>query len=449
MARFDSKFLKSALLRLMLEPHLLTKHKKFIDSSLFNVSGNDSALAKIADTLIDWGKREESEPTPDGIWSKLNLMPDSELRTASLNLFNSMRMDEELVRLAKSDQVFGDFLKYVKCKVLITSHEQVNKNFKDGNYEGAFKSLEDGLNDIKSISVSDIQNADWDNSMEFLEDESNRPDKKFLLGIDDFDLNSGFEPQTLNLFVAMTGGGKTMCTVHLVRQAIKQQKYIYVAVVEDRKVSFLRRLYASMTDIPLNRLKNFHNLNPADRKKMLDAQQKLKKYVTVEFIYGQPPDFINARMKELITLRKSKGQPAYEAAVIDYLQHIAPIGSGESEHQKLSMAMARLKDFALEQNLAIFTHQQINRDGARTTTKGDGGLIGMAELSTSFQVSFVCDTIISINRTEKMKEADEALFLVLKGREGSTDKKYIVKTRFDKAQYHMDDWYEVGGMISV
>jgi len=442
--KFDALFYKAALLRLILEPHLCVRFKDYLHEQLFDTGDGNGSLRTIARVLLEWIRTSSETPTVEGIWGRLQLLPDGEARESTISVFNQLRTDEELHRFSQSDQVFRTFLQWLKATAFIKEFPRVKEKFNSGSFDQAYDNLEKTLLSIKGISLDDVEDADWGSSLDFLETESMRADRKFHIGIEDFDLQSGFEPQMLGLFVAGTGSGKTQMSVHLVRKAIEQQKHIYLACVEDRKVTILRRIYSCLTGIPMDEIKRLCDMTPENRKKMYKAAESLAKYVTVEFMYGVPLDFILSRVKEHQAIRRSKGIPPYEVMVIDYLQHIAHLSPGDSSHEKLSLSMAKYKDFVLQHNLVGITHQQVNRTGVASQNKE--ALITMAEMSASFQAAFVADVIISLNRTTEMKERDESVWYVCKGREGSVENKYQVKTEFDKARFNTENYLRLDRM---
>lgn len=440
--KFDAQFLRATLFRLMSEPHLCVKFRNYLDPEMFEING--SHLKRIAVCLFDWIDTEDKIPTVDGIWSKLQLLPDGPDRDGALAEFNSMKSDPEVIRVSQSDQVFATFLQWLKATAFICEYHGVRENFNSGSFETAYNKMELALNRIKNISVDEVDSAEWNSSLEFLESESKRIDSKFNLGIDDFDSASAFEQQMLVIFVALTGHGKTAMTIHLIRQAVEQGKRIYVACVEDRKVTILRRIYSAITGIPMNEIKRLCDMSPSQRVMMEEARQKLEKYVTIDFIYGQPLDFVLSRIKEKMAVMRLNNQPVFEIVALDYLQHIAHLSPGDSTHEKVTSSMAKFKDFALSNNLCCVTHQQVNRSGAQSQNKE--GLLTMSEMSSSFQAAFVADVIISINRTPEMIEKDEAVLFVAKGREGATDRRYLVKTDFAKARYVMEGYTRLDRM---
>lgn len=424
-------------MRIVIEPHVLEKFRRHLEPEMFSQADSKGVCEKIAGIWFD-RTRTEKNCNMDSLYSWIQLLPSGEERDSVMEFFTQWRLDDTVYRLSKSDHLIDSFLQWLRSRVFLNSHLEVRDYFQRGMFEQSYKALEKSLGDIKAISLDAYDNADWDNSLQFLEDDANRIDETFKLGVPDFDSGSAFDLQTLNLAVGMTGSGKTMYTTHLIRQAVEQGEHMFVVILEDRKVSFLRRVYAAMTGIPLSEIKSWSQMRGEKRAKLEQARSQLRKYIRIEFMYGVPPDFVMARIRELNNQRKADGRPIFRRVVIDYLQHISHLGSGDSSHEKLAFAMAKLKDLALSENLTIWTHQQINRQGATILNKD--GLITLDTLSGSFNVAFVCDTIISLNRSPDMKDRDEAVWYVIKGREGCDSHKYSVKTEFHCARFNTDNY---------
>lgn len=441
--RFDAPFLKAVVVRLILEPHFVIKFRQYLRASYFRTADEHGALETIAKVWFDKVLEGAKEPNFDSAYAWLQMQPDGDIREKSLTLLDEMRWDKALISQAKSDHVFEVFLQWLKATAFIGGYKEVKENFDGGKYDDAYDVLENTLGKIKTIALDSVECADWDAAETFLANEARKTVNKFEIGIEDFDQNGGFEEQTLNLFVAGTNAGKTQLSIHLMSECVKQGKFGYFVFVEDRKSTILRRIFSNLTDIPVNDLRT-PDLIEGAAQKLKDAADKLKKYVTVEFMYGVSPEFVLERTREIMAQRRAAGVPDFEVMCVDYLQHIAQFSPGEKAYEKLANAMARYKDFALQHKLTIFTHQQVNRNGVQEQNKDN--LITLGELSTSFNAAFVCDTIISLNRSPDQKEREEAVFYVLKGREGAAERRYQVKTNFACAQYLMRNYYRLDAM---
>jgi len=444
--RFDAPFLKAVLTRLILEPHFVVKFRRYLKPDYFKHADEHGALGTVARVWFSHISDGETNANFDSLYGWLQMQPDGDVRAQSIEACESLRFDKENVAKAKSDHLFQTFLQWLKSTAFLRDYTDVRDAFNLGRYDDAYETLEQSLGRIKAISLDGTESADWDNAANFLQMEAMKTSNKFEFGIKDFDETSGFEEATLNLFVAGTNAGKTQLSVHFISECVKQGRSGYFVFVEDRKTTILRRVYANLLDVSMDDLKSPLGLSKEKQEEFRKITEKLKKYIVVEFMYGVSPDFVLERAKEVMAQRRANGQPDIEVMLVDYLQHIASFSPGEKAYEKLAHAMARFKDFVLQYKLTGFTHQQVNRSGVQEQNKDN--LITLGELSTSFNAAFVCDTIISLNRSPEQKEREEAVFYVLKGREGAAERRYQVKTRFSHAQYLMGDFYRLDAMKS-
>lgn len=439
--KFDSFFLKAAACRLIGQPHLIEKYRKFLDPDLFYTESDGGALRNIVRYILEISKTEKLDM--QGLHAKIAFSHDSEVRTKSLELLNEIKLDEDLWKYARSDEVFNTFLQYIKAIVFLENHRHVKQKFDNADFETAYHSLEDVLAKIKTISMEESETANWDTVEEYFRTNSvavdnNQNLKNMFLGIKDYDDIGGFEPQTLNMFISTSGGGKSMMTVHLILQAIREGKKIYVVCVEDRQISVLRRVYAALTGLEINQIKKFNFMPREHIEKFKEATRKLKEYVHIDFLYNQSHLAILEKVKNVNAECHINGKARYEVLVIDYLQHIGHLAPGDSLHEKLHRANSDLKDFALKHNMICFTHFQVNRAGAENVNKEN--LIDMSVISGSYNACFVADNIISINRSPEQRQKNLCTLYVLKGREGGAECKFEIPTAFEKARYYMEDY---------
>jgi len=434
--KFDSLFLKAAIMRLVLEPYLIDKFREMMSPDLFDIGDQHSSLRTVAKVVLERSKTEEV--SGEGVWAWLQLLPSGAGRDAAVELFSDMRLDSDLLKFARSDQVFETFLQYLKATTFINNHKKVKDSFDKANFEHAYSEFENILSKIKEISLEEDEILNWDNASALLSKFSETKFNNFELGIEDFDKDAGFEPQSFNIFIAASGGGKTMLSIHMAVQAIKQGKKAFLAFCEDKSPTILRRLYAAYTGIEIGQLKSYHQLPKEFRERVDKATEVFKKYLHVEFIYGKSHKFIIEKVKNMNEKMRIEGKPRFEIFVLDYIGHIAHLAPGDKVHEKLHRACSDLKDFALQTGLIVITHFQTNREGASKSREGTG-LIDMSTIASSFNSAFVADNILSINRPEELAEENKCIIYVVKGREGAADRKYEVPTEFNRARFDMKE----------
>jgi hypothetical protein len=219
---------------------------------------------------------------------------------------------------------------------------------------------------------------------------------------------------------------------------IKQKKTAHVTIVEDRPKSFARRLIASITGIPIRRLKNeFHMLTSEENALIAAAKKAIDEYIRVDFIYGESVDAIQKRKLDYDAERKMKGLEPYLVDVMDYTGHIAHLSTGDKKYDQIHRAYSSRKDFALKREKIMFDFAQINREGLKRL-EDESHFLTHADLAGGFDMSAVCDTIISINRTSKQRDVNKATLYVCKGRDESAGAKIEVVTDFARARWHME-----------
>jgi hypothetical protein len=435
---FDKKFKTASLVRLIMEPFLIPKYKACLYPEIFNTKEEHEPLARIAKLIVD--KSNKKEPVSfEGLFGWLQLSADGPEREASLKLYHEIQENEKLWQLARSDEFFANFLDYLKMNRIYLGSQEVVNLFRKGDFQAAFEAQGKIESDTQQLNLDVIESTDWDSAFDELKkDSETRKSSGLRIGLPDFDESGGFAPQTLNVFAANTGGGKGMMTIHLARSCIMQKKPVYIAVVEDTKKMFQRRLISSMTKIPYSRvMSNFHDFTDAEKDKVRTAMAEAKPYVDIEFPFGCSYKAILERFRIKQAERKRMGLPLYEVFILDYLGHAVKqqVSANQQEYQLLTRAMRDLRDFGLVENLITFTHWQLSSGGKKK--EADGELISNYDIAGATDMVNLVDNAIGINRSADNRKRDIAVLNFFKGREGYHECEFQVNTRFDVASYDM------------
>lgn len=433
---FNREFKIASLVRLINEPHLVVKLKESLFPEIFNTKEEHEPLVRLAKIVIERATKKNTV-SMEGIFGFLQLQADGPERESALNLFEEIRDGEKYWKLAKNDEFFQSFLDYVKMMRIYTGSQQVVDKFRKGELDAAFEAHDKVESDLRSINLDIIETIDWGNTFEELTDSSaNRKTQGLRIGLFEFDQTGGFAPQTLNVFAANTGGGKGMMTIHLARSCAMQKKPVYIAVVEDTKSMFMRRLISSETGISYSKIQsNFHELTEAEKELVKSKLAALKEYVDVEFPFGSHYKAILERFRVKQAERKRLGLPPYEVFILDYLGHAVKthITAHQQEYQLLTRAMRDLRDFGLVENLITFTHWQLSSNGKKK--EADGDLISNYDIAGATDMVNLVDNAIGINRSPENRKKSVAILNFFKGREGFHEAEFEVNTAFDTARY--------------
>ena len=259
----------------------------------------------------------------------------------------------------------------------------------------------------------------------------------------------GFEKQTLNLFISVTNGGKTMMSHHLIRQCLINRVPAFVACVEDRRDSFIRKIVACYTGIEIWRLKKLQDLTQSERNSIVECMKLMDELIRVEFIYGESVSAIHKASSEYdldLTL-KGKINKIPVVHIVDYTGHIAGKASGDKMYEKMRAAYGERKDYALKNHKICFDFAQVNREGSKKL--GDSQYLSQTDLAGAFDIAQVCDNIITINRSAQNVTNQTCVLALTKCRDGAVGVKIQVGTDFAKARYNMDDWAPVEAPSNV
>lgn len=435
---FNREFKIAGLVRLINEPHLITKLKESLFPEIFSTREEHEPLSRLAKIVIERALKKNTV-SMEGIFGILQLQADGAERESAISLFEEIRDTEKYWKLSKNDEFFQSFLDYIKMNRIYIGSQQVVEKFRKGDLEAAFEAHDKVESDIKSINMDVIDAIEWESAFtELTHSSMNRKSSGLRIGLEEFDQTGGFAPQTLNVFAANTGGGKGMMTVHLAKACAKQRKPVYIAVVEDTKSMFMRRLISSSTGISYSRIQsNFHDLSEEEREKVNSHITSLKEYVDVEFPFGSHYKSILERFRVKQAERKRLGLPPYEVFILDYLGHAVKthITAHQQEYQLLTRAMRDLRDFGLVENLITFTHWQLSSNGKKK--EADGDLISNYDIGGATDMVNLVDNAIGINRSPENRKKNIAILNFFKGREGFHEAEFEVSTVFDIARYYL------------
>jgi hypothetical protein len=308
------------------------------------------------------------------------------------------------------------------------------------------KELASDLDRIKLTimeEVADVGSMSTEELMKFVGIPGIDNGELFYIGHEGLDESiGGFERRALHIFIGPTNSGKSMMSHHLIWRSIVQQLNVHIAVVEDRPKSFMRRLIANLTGIEITRLKyagfrNQPHLTLEERNKIESAQNLIRKYVKIDFCYGESITAIHNRKTEYDAERLSKGFKPYDVDIIDYSGHLAANSLGDKMYEKYRNAFAERKDFCLINNKIGFDFAQINREGFRK--KEEGKTITHGDLAGAYDLSQVCDNIIVLYRTKDHESDHDITLLITKVKDGILSREgFLVGEEFSKARWLMD-----------
>ena len=445
--RFSFETICAGVLRLIVDPLLFSRYKNQLDQDWFFYNDNTDQVRNLREVikLLKTAHQDGGVPNMTVEWLADYLTPryvDStrgqEIRRSLLSWYSN----DEIKKRISDDGMFDHFINYLKIVIIARDSKSFFELYQKGEPDQAAEKIGTALAEVASVGRKDREILD---PMNILSDLRITSDKKhgyaMYLGCEGLDSQiGGFEKQTLNLFISVTNGGKTMLAHHLIRQCLTLRIPAFVACVEDRKDSFIRKAVACYTGIPMSALKRPNDLTQSQVNQIEEFMRLFDDYIRVEFMYGDSVDTVHKAAMEYDMECKLRGQERKIPIVniVDYTGHIAGRSLGDKTYEKMRCAYGARKDYALKHKKICFDFAQVNREGGKKL--GDSHHLTQTDLAGAFDIAQVCDNIITINRGEKEISTQTCVLYLTKCRDGAAGVKIRVGTDFSHARYNMKDW---------
>ena len=444
--RFEFKTIVAGILRTISDPSLFKRYKKYLEPEwIYHNDSSDErkALREIVKLLHQIAKEGNADNL--SILYVEQQIPikyiDEEKANSLSTFFRCWHQDEEIIKSVNDDGIFESFVSYMKILQIAMVSKKFFDSYQTGKIQEAMEVMSEAIHSANQLDTADSETLQSDDIMKILKGEE-RNVYQTLYPFDGNpldDIIGGFEPQTLNLFISVTNGGKSMMAHHVVEACIKQKMHVFVACVEDRKKSFVYKLLANLTGIRINRLKKkFENLTSTELEKIKEAEALIEEYVRVEFVYGKSVDVVHKIALDYDLECDIRGKSRPLVNVVDYTGHIANKAQGDKMHEKMRNAYGIRKDFALAHNKICVDFAQVNREGNKNMNSEHP--LTQTDLAGAYDLAQVCDNIISINRSALDVTEGSARLHVCKARDGMIGVTVRVGTDFACASYNMADW---------
>lgn len=444
MEKFSLRNQQAVLLRLIKDPFLLEKFAEYLRPEDFTLGQQDlkkQALGRMVEVIRSYLKEKHPDRLNiDSFRARLNSYADSEVNVEARKMFEEMASDVALAETAANDGVLEVFVEILQRNMVQRWFPQFKMAFNSNDTRAAIAKGREFFDQVEQLKVQNESDFDYREIESLFDETLFDPSRCLATGLSDLDLElcGGLTPETLSVFVAPPGGGKSFSCSHLVQQCIKQRKHAHVTVVEDRKGTFLPRVLSGLCKIPQQRLKKeFNSLTEDEKDRFNKAVAAMRTYIKLDFLYDSNVADIHRRKLEWIKYCKLHGLPAPEVDILDYSGHVACTASGDKAHEKYLAAYAVRKNYCLKNSVIAIDFAQVNREGSKKTNGDD--VITKNDLASSFDLSRVCDNIITINRNDQQKIQNKAIWYIAKIRDGGRidGNRFECTTCFDYGYYDL------------
>lgn len=171
--------------------------------------------------------------------------------------------------------------------------------------------------------------------------------------------SGGMKRGSVNVFAARTGVGKTTLALNIAHHVASLGKGVCYFTVEMPAGQLARKLLSLVGQVKGTRVMT-GQLTPPEFDQLWAAHRSL---------YASPfwiDDTFRASFESFeLACRRLKRQGALDLVVIDYVQQLTVAGRFQSKQQELTEVSQRVKQLALELNIAVLSLAQFNREAER------------------------------------------------------------------------------------
>lgn len=208
--------------------------------------------------------------------------------------------------------------------------------------------------------------------------------------------HKGWGRRELALLLGGAKAGKTTALIDFGIQALKAHYNVLYVTLEVAAKIVAERMDANITETPVMDLDG-HIHSVRDKVQHFVTESKAK-FIVKEFPTGS---MRVSDLRRLIERYKSIGTK-FDLVIVDYADLVAPERLTENSIENSKSVYVNLRGLAMEQDIAILSATQTNRDGFKAA-------VAKAEhVADDFNKIRIADVVISINRTEEERAAGTA-----------------------------------------
>lgn len=317
-----------------------------------------------------------------------------------------------------------DFVRQIEWKKALARGGEC---FKKGNFEAAvnaFKSIL-SIGSETNLGIDLSEEKDGNRIIDAIKD-SYDPDKMIKTGIEALDkaLGGGLVKNSLSLFAATSGGGKSKFLSFLTKECLKRNKRVIYISLELTEEETMQNILTSITGYTLGELmqENYRILFNNQLQKFRNAYSD---NVIVKFYKPNAitADTIHNFIQKVINVKKNKGQLNWrpDIIILDYMDKMLPVDrvKNASIYETGANVASDCKNLAITFECPVVTGSQVGRSAWNLT--GDE-VVSIASVAESAAKIHLCHNFVSFNQNPNEKEKGLSRFYVGKARSGQTGK---------------------------
>jgi len=343
-------------------------------------------------------------------------------------------LDAPLVLREDKEWMLKQIAEFCRFKAVI---EQVQKAVGQGGYleKGDLGTMVSKLKAATEMGIVADLGIDYFEGVEERLESYETEDPVISTGwksVDDF-IGGGVGRQELVLFLAPSGGGKSVGMLNLAHNFMRQGlSGVYISLeMKDKKVSLRTdQMLARMTSgmISLNKTQVAHEIH------------KFHEQTGVKFFIKRMRESTTTANDVAAYLRELKAQRAFRPdwIVVDYIDIMAPVqkGAGDSLFLKDKFVSEEVRALGFDENAIMISGSQLGKHATEAIMEGK--LIHQGDVQGGSSKTNTADLMISMEKTEAMHQAGEYRFGFPKARNSDATGKTLLM-KWDKTSLRIHD----------
>lgn len=241
--------------------------------------------------------------------------------------------------------------------------------------------------------------------------------------IDDALYHKGWGRRELSVLMGGAKAGKTMALITFGINAVAAGYNVIYFTLEVSSRIIAERLDANIADCVVSELgDHVHDVRSKVQAFMAKAG---KRFVIQEFPTGS---LRVSDVRRVLERYKAKGTK-FDLVIVDYADLMAPERMTDNSMENSKSVYVNLRGLAMEEDVAILTATQTNRDGFKAA-------VARAEhVADDFNKIRIADVVISINKTEEEAKAKRARLFFAAVRNSASGFTIMIEQDIDRAKF--------------
>lgn len=380
----------------------------------------DNTLRKIFSTYSEYVENYKDIPSTEALKISLEKrkdFSDDEYKLA-LNTVDSLKLKEN-----KIEFLFNETEKFCQDRDLFNAIRRSITIL-----DGKDKELDKGaipkmISDSLGISFNTSIGHDFLEDFETRYDFYHKVEERIETDIDLLNkiIKGGFPKKSLSVFLATTGGGKSLLKCHIASTCLMYGKNVLYITMEMAEERIAQRIDANLLDITLDELeqmpKDVYERKIHRIKSKTTGQLIIKEYPTGSAHAGH--------FRHLINELRLKKNFVPDIIFIDYLNICASFrirGNNANSYTIVKSIAEEIRGLAMEFNVPIISSSQFNRAAYGSSD------VDLENTSESIGLAYTCDLILALITSEELDEMGQIMIKQLKNRWGDLSyyRKFVI-----------------------